>query len=271
MKNTIKSFQLFVRPDEKSLQIANDIRELNSKNSIPLIESEDADLVIAIGGDGTFIDAVTNTRFSQDKVYTGIHTGTLGFMQDLSANDIFSLIQYINFEKELNVRKVYISSVEVSLKNGEKVRFFSLNEVIIGGRDYSRICFSEYIGENLLQNVSGNGIVLASNTGDTAYSMNAGGAIDFSGNLHLTCTHIIPITNAACENYLANTITCTKMKIVVKPASNIIIVIDGRKKEIDSELIESVKVSTNKSNYIQKLDLVNYSKVRVVREKILGY
>ena len=49
MKNTIKSFRLFIRPDERSEQIARDIRELNSKLSHPLVESDDGDLVIAIG------------------------------------------------------------------------------------------------------------------------------------------------------------------------------------------------------------------------------
>ena len=57
MKNEVKTFSLFVRPDEKSRQIANKIRELNSKLENPLTESENesADLVIAIGGDGCFI------------------------------------------------------------------------------------------------------------------------------------------------------------------------------------------------------------------------
>ena len=83
MKNNIKTFSLSVRPDEKSKKIADKIRELNNNTSNPLIESENADLVIAIGGDGCFIEAVTSTNFSKKSIYTGIHTGTLGFLQDL--------------------------------------------------------------------------------------------------------------------------------------------------------------------------------------------
>lgn len=94
MKNQVKTFKLFVRPDEKSQQIASQIRKLNANRQNPLTESEEADLVIAIGGDGTFIDAVTKTQFSKNIIYTGIHTGTLGFLQDLCENDILSLIQY---------------------------------------------------------------------------------------------------------------------------------------------------------------------------------
>lgn len=272
MKNTVKSFQLFVRPDEKSLHIANDIRKINSKIENPLQESQDGDLIIAIGGDGTFIHAVTNTGFSKKKIYTGIHTGTLGFMQDLSAEDIFSLIQYINFKSEITTRKVYISHVKVFLIDNTEIGFYSLNEVLVVGKDYSKISFAEYINGELLQNVSGNGIVIATSTGDTAYSLSANGAIDFSRNFQLVCTLETPIRNAAYERFITNPVICSKINIVLEPSDEICIIIDGRTRKIDSKLIKGIEVSmVDDSNYINKLDLTNYSKVRVVRNKILGY
>lgn len=272
MKNTIKSFRLFIRPDERSHQIAKDIRELNSKLSNPLIESEDGDLVIAIGGDGTFIHAVTDTGFSKEKVYTGIHTGTLGFMQDLSANDIFSLLQYINHEQEIQTRKVYVSAIKITLRDGTVQKYNSLNEILVVGENYSGIKFTEYINGDLLQTVSGNGIVIASSAGDTAYSMNAKGAIDFSRNFQLVCTLETPMFSAVHERFISNPIICSQIKVVLEPADNIQIIIDGRKKEIPSKLIESVEVSMlDEENHINKLDLINYSKVRVIRNKILGY
>ena len=272
MKNQVKTFKLFVRPDEKSHQIANKIRELNTSKSNPLIESEEADLVIAIGGDGTFIDAVTKTHFSKNIIYTGIHTGTLGFLQDLCENDIFSLIQYIDFEKELKTRKVYTAFAEIFLKDGSTHQFFALNEVLVAGENYSKISFAEYINEELLQNITGSGINIATSTGDTALSLNANGAIDFSNNFQLVCTLITPIRSAAHERFIENSIICSKINLVLKPAENISIIIDGRKIDIDSRLIERVEVSmVDDSNYINKLDIMEYSKVSVVRNKILGY
>lgn len=271
MKNQVKTFRLFVRPDEKSRRIANKIRELNANKSHPLIESEDADLVIAIGGDGTFIDAVTTRHFSKDIVYTGIHTGTLGFLQDLCENDIFSLIQYIDFEKELKTRKIYTAFVEVFLKDGSTRQFFALNEVLVAGENYSKITFAEYINGELLQNITGSGINIATSTGDTALSLNVNGAIDFSNNFQLVCTLIAPIRNAVNERFIENSIICSKINLVLRPAENISIIIDGRKNDIDSRLIERIEVSMiDDSNYINKLELVNYSKVSVVRDKILG-
>lgn len=271
MKNEVKTFRLFVRSDEKSRQIADKIRTLNERTANPLVEADDADLVIAIGGDGTFIDAVTSTKFSKKIIYTGIHTGTLGFLQDLCENDIFSLIQYINYEQELKTRKVYTACVKVYLKDGNTHKFFALNEAIVAGDNYSKITFAEYINDELFQNVTGNGILVATSTGDTAYSLNADGAIDFSNNQQLVCSLMNPIRNAAYERFITNPIICSRINLVLKDADNISVIIDGKKKSIDSSMIERVEVSMNNSYYINKLDIMDYSKVSIIRNKILGY
>lgn len=272
MTNSVKTFTLFVRPDDISQQIAHTLRQLNAKSALPLKECSNGDLVIAIGGDGTFIDAVTRTNFSKDKVYTGIHTGTLGFLQDLSANDIYSLIQYIHYEPCLPVRKVYVALVKVFLADGTVLSYFSLNEVLVAGEAYSKISFAEYINEELLQKISGNGIIVATSAGDTAYSLNANGAIDFSSNFQLVCTLEVPIRNAAYERFITNPIICSHINIVLEPANNICVIIDGIRQNINSKDIRRVEVSmTDNSNYINKLELISYSKVSIIRNKILGY
>ena len=272
MKNHVKTFRLFVRSNKvKNRKIAEAIRKFNKNTNNPLIESDDADLVIAIGGDGTFIDAVTSTNFSKDIVYTGIHTGTLGFLQEFSKNDISTLMQHINCEQELRTRKVYIGSIDVFLKDGNILHFFALNEVLVCGDNFSKIEFGEYFHNELLQNVKSSGIIIATSTGDTAHSLNAGGAIDLSNNCQLVCTLIHPIQNAVYERFITNPIVCSKITLKLKSADNISIIIDGINKGIDSKNIEKVEVSMLNSNYINKLDLMGYSKVRVIREKILGY
>lgn len=271
MKNTLKTFTLYVRSDENSRQIADKIRHSNSNLSNPLEESDDGDLIIAIGGDGTFIDSVRNMKFSKNKVFTGVHTGTLGFLQDFSPEDIYTLVNYIRHEEELRVRKVFISLIKVFLKNSTTMEFNSLNELLIAGENYSKITFSEHIDGEFLQKISGNGIIISTSTGDTAFNLNANGAIDFSNNFQLVCTPITPIQNAAYERFITNSIICTKIDIDLESSKNIQIIIDGKPQNIDSESIESVEVSMHKENYIQKLDYFNYSKTGVIRKKILGY
>ena len=271
MKNTIETFTLFIRPDERSAKVAYDLRCLNSNSEKPLKETDNGDLIIAIGGDGTFLKAVNNTNFDKTKVYAGVHTGTLGFLQNLAPDEIFTLVQYINYEKEIRTRKVLVSSVKVNLTSGNTLNYNSLNEVLVVGNNYSKISFEEHVNGELFQNVTGNGIIIATNTGDTAYSMNSGGAIDFSNHSQLVCTLESPIRNATYRRFITNPIICSEVSIVLEPANNICVIIDGIAKDIRSSEIASVNVSMlDDSNYINKIELNKYSKVEVVGEKILG-
>lgn len=272
MENHIKTFSLFVRHDEKSEKIANSIRQQNAYSKRTLVETQNGDLIIAIGGDGTFLHAVNQTNFSKDKVYVGVHTGTLGFLQNLSESDIYTLIKYLSYEKELNTRKVPIPCICVVLSDGTTLNYKAFNEVLVCGKDYTKIEFSEYIDGEFFQEVSGNGIIISSGTGDTAYSMNAGGAIDFSNHFQLICTILTPIKNAVYGDFISNPIICPKISIVPQPSRNTQLIIDGIPLEISSELIKSVEVSMqNRESYINKLEIATYSKVQVIREKILGY
>lgn len=282
LKNTIKTFSLFVKPDSQdptkldgiSNGIANSIRKFNSTFQNPLEEvfNGNGDLIIAVGGDGTFLHSVTSTKFCKSKVYAGVHTGTLGFLQNISADGIFGLITYIHYENEISTRKMLVSSVTVNLSNNSSLHYHSLNEVLIAGTNYSKISFAEYINDELLQNVVGNGIIIATNTGDTAYSMNSGGAIDFSNHSQLVCTLLTPIENASYERFIKNAIICSKVSIIPKRPDNISIIIDGIPINIDSLHIKSVDVSMlDDSNYINKFELKAYSKADIIRKKILGY
>lgn len=279
MKNNIKTFTLFVKNDQdgRSQNIANYIRKLNSNSKNPLKEVQNGDLIIAIGGDGTFINAVTSTGFDKEKIYAGVHMGTLGFLQNLSAKEVFTLIKYLSYEEELPTQKLYLSEIKIHLRNEDRLQkekilhFFSLNEIQIVG-NYSTISFEEHINGELFQRIKGNGIVIATSTGDTALSMNSNGAIDFSNNFQLVRTLDSPIRNAIYEQFLPNSIICSHINIVLKKTDKISILIDGIKKDIKSELIKNIEVSmTDNSNYIQKFILDDYSKVKIIREKILGY
>lgn len=279
MKNNIASYTLFIKGDEtksdfdpKSLKTANSLRELMAEFNPQIKEQEDGDLIIAIGGDGTFIDSVTSTNFNKNKIYVGIHTGTLGFFQNVSTDEIFTFIKYLSHERELNTRKIHVPSVKVILKDSTEKNFFSLNEVLITGSNHKKISFSEYINGELFQNISGDGIIIATNTGDTAYSLNAGGAIDFNNNFQLVCTPLIGITNAAYERFIKNPIICSEINIKLISSSHIQIIIDGIDKELDSKSIQSVEVSIHDaSNYINKFEIERYSKTNIIRTKILGY
>ena len=270
MTNNIKTYQLFVRDDDRSREIADTFRHLFAQLSAPLAESDDGNLVIAIGGDGTFLDAVSTEEFNHNKVFAGVNTGTLGFLQNISPEEFCSFIQFYSDKKEIRTRKLFVPSITVRLNNNEKYSFYAVNEVIIEGIHGHKISVSEYLKDDLFQRVSANSICVACSTGDTAFSMNSGGAIDFSEHFQLVRTLVVPIQNAAYERFISNPVICPYFHFEIDSHDECEILVDGRLKSFDS-VISTVDVSLYGAHYIHKLELGSYSKVNTVRSKILGY
>ena len=104
--------------------------------------------------DGTFLHAVNQTNFSKDKVYVGVHTGTLGFLQNLSESDIYTLIKYLSYEEEINTRKVPIPCICVVLSDSTTLNYKAFNEILVCGKDYTKIQFSEYIDGEFFQDIN---------------------------------------------------------------------------------------------------------------------
>ena len=270
MTNNIKTYQLFVRNDERSKQIANTFRDLFASTSTHLTESNDGDLVVAIGGDGTFLDAVSTADFDHNKVFAGVNTGTLGFLQSISPEEFCTFIRFHSDKKEITTRKLFLPTITVKLDNNESISFYAINEVIMEGIHGHKIFFSEYLRGDLFQRVSANAICVACSTGDTAFSMNSGGAIDFSKHFQLVRTLVVPIQNAAYERFISNPIICPHFHFEIDPFNEAEILIDGRLKSFGA-VVSSVDVSLYGVHFIHKLELGTYSKVNTVRSKILGY
>ncbi len=272
----IKTFSLFVRDDETSRKIADRIRELNWFSKDPWLETDDGDLILVIGGDGMFLRAINQTTFSKDhpKLYAGIHTGTLGFLQNFSPDDVFNLIKYLHENDKIKTRRVYLPTICVCMERGNHFDLRAINEIFIGGKNYTDIKFQEYVQDHFLQKICGNGIIISSQTGDTAWSLNNGGAIDFTDHFQLSCKPVIPTQNAVNERFISNPIICFRVKIIpTVPQENITIITDGIvHDEIPSGEIKSIDVSiSRKSDFIQKVEWPdhNFSKAETLREKIL--
>ena len=274
MRNNIKTFTMFVRDkiddNDRSEEVANSFRDLFAKLPTPITESDNGDLIIAVGGDGTFLDAVSKAKFDDKKIFAGVNTGTLGFLQNISPDEFSSFIQFYSDKKQILVRKVFLPKITVKLKNTEVHTLYALNEVILQGVHGQKISFAEYIDDDLYQKVSANLLCVASSTGDTALSMNAGGPIDFSNHFQLIRTLSIGVRNAAYENFLPNPVICPHFHFEIGKFNQSELLRDGRVQTFNSPISE-LDVSLFGAHFIHKLELGSYSKVRTVRSKILGY
>ena len=133
------------------------------------------DIALSVGGDGTFLR--TAARISRHNIpILGINTGRLGFLADISSVDIEQTLDEV-FKNYYSVEErtlLHLKSV------GKAVRGypFALNEIAILKRDSSSmITIHTYIDDEYLTSYQADGLVVATPTGSTAYSMSVGGPI----------------------------------------------------------------------------------------------
>ena len=133
-----------------------------------------ADMALSIGGDGTFLHTAARVGDKGIPVL-GINTGHLGFLADLSGNDIENDIQAI-IEGKYKVEERTLLQVEADGLDG--MWNYALNEVAILKQDSaSMISVRTTINDEYFNTYQADGLIIATPTGSTAYALSAGGPV----------------------------------------------------------------------------------------------
>ncbi|MEO0089913.1 MAG: NAD(+)/NADH kinase [candidate division WOR-3 bacterium] len=132
---------------------------------------EEIDFIIALGGDGTILR--TSKILKGLAIPTiGINLGSLGFLTTFSKEEKIKAIEDF-LKKELIIEKRML--IKVNFKNEE---IFVLNDVAINmGNSLRMIEVNLYVEDELINKFNGDGVIVATPTGSTAYSLAAGGPI----------------------------------------------------------------------------------------------
>ena len=134
-----------------------------------------ADVVIALGGDGTMIH-VAKIAANANVPLLGINCGHLGFMAGMESDNLADLPRLISGEYTLDKRRML--NVTITKENGEVLEIAALNEVAVSrGIGTHTATFTLVDGERKLATYAADGILVATPTGSTAYSLSAGGPI----------------------------------------------------------------------------------------------
>jgi NAD+ kinase len=136
---------------------------------------ENLDCLITLGGDGTFLETITAINLKQIPLL-GINTGRLGFLADISPVEIPQAIDsLVSGKYRLEERMVLKASLQTDL--GISLPY-ALNELTVHKRDTSSmILIHAYIDDVFLTHYWADGLIIATPTGSTAYSMSVGGPI----------------------------------------------------------------------------------------------
>jgi NAD+ kinase len=171
---TRRNVFLFYKPTKEIEEKIAPLKEIAKEYNFHLVtDYRQANIIVSIGGDGAFLQALRKTDFQADCLYLGINTGDhLGFYTDFSLNDIKSILAAMENE-EVEVRKN--PTIEVSV-NGEKP-FYCFNECSIRSNVIRTFVIDVFIDDVYFETFRGDGLIASTPTGSTAYNKSLGGAI----------------------------------------------------------------------------------------------
>ncbi|MGV4461627.1 NAD kinase [Ornithobacterium rhinotracheale] len=151
---------------------------------------QDLDYFFTFGGDGTILSAVTFVRDSQVPI-VGVNTGRLGYLASIHKNDLIPNLEAI-FAKDYNISERSLLEVHRS-DDGTLECPFALNELSVMRKETtSMISVDAYINGELLNSFWADGLIIATPTGSTGYSLSCNGPIISPENSNFVITPIAP-------------------------------------------------------------------------------
>ncbi len=221
-----------------------------------------ADLVISMGGDGTFLTSAAQVG-ARGIPILGINTGRLGFLADVSPEDIENALDAV-FDGRYTIeqRAVIAMTLDGETYHGYP---YALNEVAILKHDNSSLIeIDTHINGALLTNYMSDGLIISTPTGSTGYSLSVGGPI------------IVPRSGTFCLSPVAShslstrpVIVCDDVVITLRVRSrshNFLIAVDGRSESIS----ENTTITLRRAPYaIGVMKVMHQNFFDTLRDKMM--
>ncbi|MGL4991364.1 MAG: NAD(+)/NADH kinase [Sarcina sp.] len=239
----------------------NDITVMGHLDNVEKNIMENLDILMVLGGDGTLLGTAREYASILKCPILGINIGNLGFISSVEFNDIDEALKSIS-NNEYKIEKRLM--IKVAINDNEFLGNKAVNDVVIARGTLSRMTeYGVFINNELYTTFNGDGIIVSTAVGSTAYSLSAGGPL-ISPDLELIA--IVPI----CSHNLNSRplIVSANSEILIKPLieEEIYLTIDGQK---------SIKLKKNDKIKIKKSDttfnVISFEKNKyfeVLRKKI---
>jgi NAD+ kinase len=252
-----KTAGLVARYDkEKALQLAEELSEhLNNKGikvfiedtladkikvqaeAVPLKDMK-TDFIITIGGDGTILRTCLNSPKPEPPIL-GVNMGVRGFLTEVEPNDAHKAVDRIlkgEFRRE--------KCTKLSAKIGDETLPDALNDVVISAGEPSKILYTEICKDDKsILKCQADGIIVATQTGSTGYSLSAGGPVLDKKMDAILVTPICALT------VFRSLVFPTDSEItlnVIRP-KQMLVMIDGNYHHMESEKDLTVKITKAKN------------------------
>ena len=205
--------QIFQQSDDPIIcpggELIESFSDLSSVSGLP-------DLVLSVGGDGTFLETVLKVKDLEIPV-AGVNTGRMGFLANISEEELSHSIDMLCHGEFETIERCLLEIVQPSsLFPGSSSS--ALNEITIHKADLSMITINVYIDNTYLNTYWADGLIISTATGSTAYNLSVGG----------------PILSPEDESFIISPIAphnLTIRPIIVSGESRLRMVIEGRSQE----------------------------------------
>jgi NAD+ kinase len=137
---------------------------------------EMSDIIVCLGGDGSFLKAA-RMILEKDVPIIGINLGNLGFLADVDKNEIDTAVKKL-VNNDYNIEKRMLLETKIIRDNNIIAMDTALNDVVVSRGALSRILhLRTYVDDNFMDMFPGDGLIISTPTGSTAYTLSAGGPI----------------------------------------------------------------------------------------------
>ncbi|WP_299229292.1 NAD(+)/NADH kinase [Sulfurihydrogenibium sp.] len=183
-----KKVDIFTKQSEEAKKFSKELKAwLESKNiqsnifeNLSDLEKEEnlkgTDLLVVVGGDGSLL--ITARRVAKFQIpIIGINLGRLGFLTEINKDDAIKELETI-LSKPLCISKRMMLRVSLFREGNKILEADVLNDVVINKAILARIVdVSVYVGDRYITTYNGDGIIVSTPNGSTAYALSAGGPI----------------------------------------------------------------------------------------------
>ncbi len=243
---------VFKEENKKAKDAAAQVKAYLDKNGQEVKNEKSldgSDVIIALGGDGTLIHKACE-YVSLNVPFIGINTGNLGFLTAAEADDWQDAVGKL-------IRGEYFVSERISIEARVNSKVFrAVNEVVVRG--LYRVIDLEIndSGKKLLQ-VQGDGVIISSPTGSTAYSLSAGGPIVDPDLDSLLVTPINPIGLPIPSIVLSPQ---DEIEVTLNKGDDVSLVLDGQE---HTKVLTGQSVKVSKGEY--KIKFVYFDKHQFIK------
>lgn len=242
-------------------QVGPEIRQFPGIGMFKDFNSTPVDVVMAFGGDGTVLGAIAMVNEAEVPVM-GINLGRLGFLSSIEGRHVTPAISDLakgrfHYDERTMMRLETDGDIFPDCK-------LALNDFTLHKRDTSSmITIHTYINGELLNSFWADGLIVATPTGSTGYSLSCGGPIIFPNAGNLVITPVAPHNLTVRPIVISDT---SEISFEIEGrAENFLCTLDSRFESVTSEYKLSVRKADTRARFIQ---LYNYSFLRTLHDKL---